>query len=249
MLKLLLLLNLSFLALADVGQLSFVQGDTILVHNQHDIPLVEIVPLQVADSIITHEGRTQVSLSDNTQINLGRHSKISIVAYSYKKDKATNFLILKLSKGFFQTVTGDIASRHAATFLMQTNTTNIYAKNAIWNLSVENNSEHYYVIEGSLTLHLKGDSKREIHLNKGDSIVLHHQKNLNNSTTQTDTYTTSYLQKLAQEGATKQTNTKKMMDLADNHDLLKSFAPIPYFNDGKCEVIHEAFVTKELSLN
>ena len=168
----LLIVLMAVLAIADIGQVTVVKGKAYVHRDKGAIKAKNAMALLTQDIVQTREGRLQMQFIDNTVISLGRDSRFRIKEYLYKEDSTESAASFELSAGFIKTITGAIGKLIPEHFVLYTKATKIISNGTIWSVMIDDASEEYKVIEGSITLSFNDGKEKSITLNAGESMLL-----------------------------------------------------------------------------
>ena len=150
--KILLIILVATLALADIGKVTVVKGDASV---QRDLKIIKAhnnMGLLTQDTVETEMGRLQMYFNDNTVISLGRNSRFVIKEYLYVENSQEVAATFTIEKGFIKTITGVIGKVMPDLFVLETSVTKITPNGTIWSVDVNDESEVYKVLEGRITL-------------------------------------------------------------------------------------------------
>ena len=150
--KILLIILVATLALADIGKVTVVKGDASV---QRDLKIIKAhnnMGLLTQDTVETEMGRLQMYFNDNTVISLGRNSRFVIKEYLYVENSQEVAATFTIEKGFIKTITGVIGKVMPDLFVLETSVTKITPNGTIWSVDVNDDIEVYKVLEGRITL-------------------------------------------------------------------------------------------------
>ena len=150
--KILLIILVATLALADIGKVTVVKGDASV---QRDLKIIKAhnnMGLLTQDTVETEMGRLQMYFNDNTVISLGRNSRFVIKEYLYVENSQEVAATFTIEKGFIKTITGVIGKVMPDLFVLETSVTKITPHGTIWSVDVNDDIEVYKVLEGRITL-------------------------------------------------------------------------------------------------
>lgn len=170
--KILLIVLMSAVAIADIGQVTVVKGKAYVHRDKDAIKAKNAMALLTQDIVQTREGRLQMHFIDNTVISLGRNSRFRIKEYLYKENSTESTANFELSTGFIKTITGAISKLMPEHFVLHTKATEIVSNGTIWSVMIDDTSEEYKVIEGRITLSFNDGKEKSISLNAGESMIL-----------------------------------------------------------------------------
>ena len=119
-----LLLLLSSALFANIGTVMAVKGEALVQRSGADVDAKAGMGLLEGDSIITQkQSRVQVMLKDNTVVTVGAKSNFSFEEFSL--DGKNSKVSMKAKRGFFRSVTGQIAKLAPDKFKIKTKTVTI----------------------------------------------------------------------------------------------------------------------------
>ena len=150
--KILLIILVATLALADIGKVTVVKGDASVERDLKIIKAHNNMGLLTQDIVETEMGRLQMYFNDNTVISLGRNSRFVIKEYLYVENSQEVAATFTIEKGFIKTITGVIGKVMPDLFVLETSVTKITPNGTIWSVDVNDESEVYKVLEGRITL-------------------------------------------------------------------------------------------------
>lgn len=170
--KILLILLVATLAIADIGHISVVKGKAYVHRDRDALKAIHTMGLLTQDIVQTRDGRLQMQFIDNTVISLGRDSRFRIKEYFFKEDSTESAASFELTTGFIKTITGAISKLIPDNFILHTKATKIISNGTIWSVMIDETSEEYKVIEGRITLTFNEGKEKSVSLNAGESILL-----------------------------------------------------------------------------
>lgn len=170
--KILLIILVATLALADIGEVTVVKGDASVQRDIKTIKAYNNMGLLTQDIVETAMGRIQMHFNDNTVISLGRDSRFVIKEYLYVENSQEVAATFRIEKGFIKTITGAIGKMMPELFVLETSTTKIIPHGTIWSVNVNDDSEVYKVAEGRVTLTFNDGVDRKVELLAGETASL-----------------------------------------------------------------------------
>ena len=177
--KIILIILMATLVMADVGKVAVVKGDASVERGVKVIKAHNNMGLLKQDIVETGQGRLQMHFNDNTVISLGRDSRFVIKEYLYVENSQKVAATFKIEKGFIKIITGAIGKVMPELFILETSTTKITPHGTIWSVEVNDASEIYKVLEGRVTLAFNDGLDRKVELLAGETTSL--QKGSNGS--------------------------------------------------------------------
>jgi hypothetical protein len=104
-----------------VGVVVSLKGSVQAVSESGTRELAKESQLFQGEKLVTRDnGQVEVKFLDDTTLSLGKNSEVTIDAYVYDAENASNSnLLLQMGKGVFRTVTGEIAKQNPDNFNLQ----------------------------------------------------------------------------------------------------------------------------------
>ncbi len=170
--NILLVVLLSTLALAEVGEVTTIKGEASVDRFTKSIKVTNNMELLKKDIVETQDGRLQMHFNDNTVISLGRESRFVIKEYIYNDGTETAAATFKIEKGFVKTITGAIGKMIPQMFALETSATTIHPHGTIWSVDVSKNTERFEVQEGKIVIAFKDSTEKSIELHSGEALEL-----------------------------------------------------------------------------
>ncbi len=156
--KLVLIFASGVVVFASVGEMSAVKGDVKILRDNQEIIAQDGTVVEEKDVIQTsNKAKAQVMFLDETVIRIGKDTTFKIEDYKFdgtENSKAN----LKVSKGFFKAITGDIGKVARDNFQLQTKTATCGIRGTHFMGLIEENEEKIACTKGAITVKAEGRS-------------------------------------------------------------------------------------------
>ncbi len=149
--------SLSFLD-ASVGAISAMNGGVSIIRNGVSSNAFKDFELENGDLIeTTNNGKAQIIFIDQTTVRLGKNTKFEIANFSFGADQ-TPEADLKIKKGFFSAVTGEIGKIAKDRFKLETKTSTIGIRGTHFQGLIGENDEDIACLDGSIFVETAGET-------------------------------------------------------------------------------------------
>jgi len=149
---LLLLLSVSAMVFASIGNIAALKGVVKIKRNTKTITAKYGLAIEEKDVVLTRKNsRVQIILKDQTVVTIGGNSKYSFNEYRFnaKKDSKAK---MKLDHGFFHVITGKIGKVAPERFKVQTKSATIGIRGTNFFASVRAKREEIGCIRGKISI-------------------------------------------------------------------------------------------------
>ena len=153
MLKILLFLSITIHAFANIGNIMALKG-AAEVHKKSNTILTAKSGMSIdkGDTIVTqNKTRVQVILKDDTIITIGSHSSFGFDDYFFDGSKKST-LSMRMDRGFFRSVTGQIGKIAPERFKVKTSSATIGIRGTDFSVRLQNAIERFKCYSGGIRI-------------------------------------------------------------------------------------------------
>jgi len=153
MLKILLFLSITIHAFANIGNIMALKG-AAEVHKKSNTILAAKSGMSIdeGDTIVTqNKTRVQVILKDDTIITIGSHSSFGFDDYFFDGSKKST-LSMRMDRGFFRSVTGQIGKIAPERFKVKTSSATIGIRGTDFSVRLQNAIERFKCYSGGIRI-------------------------------------------------------------------------------------------------
>jgi len=162
MLKILLFLLVTAHAFANIGTIMALKGSAE-IHKKTNTVLTAKSGMAVdeGDTIVTqNKTRVQIILKDDTIITVGSHSSFAFDTYFFDGSKKST-LSMRMNRGFFRSVTGQIGKIAPERFKVKTSSATIGIRGTDFSVKLQNAIERFRCYSGGIRISF-GDTYKNI---------------------------------------------------------------------------------------
>lgn len=170
--KVIFLMLIVTLAVADIGKVTVVKGEATINRNLDTLAALNNMSLFKQDIVETEDGRLQMLFEDKSVISLGKDTRFIIKEYLYEPERHHAKASFKVEKGFVKAISGAIGKILPEYFTIETSFTKVTPHGTIWSVEVDEEQEIYEVIEGRISLAFHNASDKNIDLLPGERVKL-----------------------------------------------------------------------------
>lgn len=172
----LLLLGINFIY-ANVGKITSIIGEVIIVRENKEIIASKGMILELNDRIKTKDNsKALLHLKDETTINIGKKSNLSIKEFVVDEINPTNSRAnINFGNGLFRTITGKIGKLNPKRFKIKTKTGSIGIRGTIFDVVVTADITKVGVIEGGV-YYINEKTKSQFEVKVGQKLIYDDQE-------------------------------------------------------------------------
>lgn len=168
---LLLLISICSLLLANIGEVTALQGSADLLRQTKTIKIAKGLQIQEGDTVDTkNNSKVQIILNDDTVVTIGPHSHYQFDTF---KEGATPEVNMQISRGFFKTVTGKIGKIAPERFKIKTKAATIGIRGTQFMAYIGDKDEKIGCIKGKISI---STSTGTFEVIAGQMIIYHNKK-------------------------------------------------------------------------
>lgn len=173
MLKVLLFFFVTLNAFANIGSIMALKGSAEIHKKSNDTLTAKAgMTINKGDTIITqNKTRVQIILNDDTIITIGSHSSFQFDNYFFDGSKQST-LSMRMNRGFFRAVTGQIGKVAPERFKVQTSSATIGIRGTDFSVRLQNSIERFRCFSGSIRIAF-GNSHKDISAGEIFEINIH----------------------------------------------------------------------------
>jgi len=163
------LLLLSSFLWSGIGNVGALQGNVNMIRDIQTLKVKSGMELEVEDKVITKEkSRLQAILKDNTVVTIGPNSIFVFEAYKFGS-KDDSHAEMRMERGFFRSITGQIGKLAPKRFNIKTVSTTIGIRGTDFSANVSDNKEIITCHKGSISVTVE---KKIYVVDEGEQLIL-----------------------------------------------------------------------------
>lgn len=146
------LVSLSSLVNAKVGQVVMHHGNVHIEREQQQLAATQSMPLLLKDQVITqHDSRTQLRFEDQTIITLGADTQFEVESFINEENNKSQAKF-NVAKGTFKAITGRIGKVAPNNFKLETRTATIGIRGTIFTGHITEGKEWIATLQGQIVV-------------------------------------------------------------------------------------------------